>query len=154
MKKKDRKFIKKLEKHLVSTKENKSYAVKRMDIVLVTLSSAGILFNFELIKFAHINEIRLCHFLLIFTPVSLFGLTIILNILSHWTGYFANKYEEECSNLEKNSIQTKKENLGEIQTIDFKIKLYNKGTGVLNGTSSITLIFALVTSFILLLTIF
>jgi hypothetical protein len=151
MKKKDKKFLIELNEHLTRTKENKLYAVKRIDIVLITLSSAGIYFNFEFFKFVYSINLHSDYLIYFFTPGILFGITIVLNILSHWTGYYANKNEEVCSNLEKDSFQNKKDNLNEIKKLECKIETNNKWTARLNGISSITLISGILLSLFLIL---
>lgn len=146
MKKKDKQFLIELNEHLNKTKENKLYAVKRMDIVLITFSSAGIYFNFEFFKFIYPLGLYKENLIYLFIPGILFGLTIILNILSHWTGYFANKHEESCSNLEKEGLNKKTDYKKEIQRLECKIQNFNTGTSYLNGISSITLISGIISS--------
>lgn len=150
MKKKDKQFFLELNEHLTKTKENKLYAVKRMDIVLITFSSAGIYFNFEFFKFIYSLSIFNENIIQLFIPGILFGITIILNILSHWTGYFANKHEITCTNLEKEYIKEKKNNTEEIRRLESKIENFNKGTAYLNGISSITLISGILSSLLLI----
>lgn len=154
MKKKDKQFLIDLNEHLSKTKENKLYAVKRMDIVLITFSSAGIYFNFEFFKFIYSLELFNKSLIYFFIPGILFGITIILNILSHWTGYYANKHEESCSNLEKESLNKRVNYQEEIRSLECKIKYYNKGTAYLNGISSITLISGILSSLLLIVLTF
>jgi hypothetical protein len=154
MKKKKKQYLIELNEHLSKTTENKLYAVKRMDIVLITLSSAGIYFNFEFFKFIYSIGGFSGKLIYVFTPGIFFGVTIILNILSHWAGYHANKHEETCSNLERDRLKEKKNYQEEIQKLECRIETYNKLTASLNGISSITLISGILSSLVLIILTF
>lgn len=145
MSKKERlvEYKNKLADHLIASKENKLYALKRLDIMIVALSSGGIYLGIELIKLPY----EILPKSLFVIPSLIFSLAIIANIISQWTGYKSNTYESEWIDLELESCQSKKRKKSnkELQgKLDCKVQHYNKVTSFFNGSSSILLIFGIV----------
>lgn len=86
-KKRTKAYIKKLEKHKESSKEHMEYALKRLDVILIVLSSSGMLLAITYLKDHPSSELpitlSLCSFIL----------TIVANIASQWFAYANNHYE-------------------------------------------------------------
>ena len=132
-----------LSAHLIASKENKLYALKRLDIMIVALSSGGIYLGMELLKMSNEFPSKL---LLVISPL-IFALAIISNIISQWTGYKANVYDSEWTELEIEGCDSKKRKKSNKQLqnqLDCKIIRYNKLTSFLNGISSFLLIIGIV----------
>ena len=91
-KKKTEKIIQKLEEHLVITNDNVTYALNRFDILIISLSSGGLALSIGLVKnlIPNLNEVDTS---CLKYSWALFGASIILNLLSQVTSYFANFYE-------------------------------------------------------------
>jgi len=154
MKDKNKKYSAELTQHINSTRINKLYAIKRIDIVLITLSSAGIYFNFEFFKFIQeYNKVIDCKSCVLI-PSLFFSSTIVLNIISHWTGYFANKYEEICSGLELDKLKRRKIDKEYEKRVESRIQLFNKFTSILNGITSILLVISIIIFIVIAFAIF
>lgn len=155
MSKKERlvEYKNKLADHLIASKENKLYALKRLDIMIVALSSGGIYLGIELIKLPY----EILPKSLFVMPSLIFSLAIIANIISQWTGYKSNTYESEWIDLELESCQSKKRKKSnkELQgKLDCKVQHYNKVTSFFNGLSSILLILGILLSGIIVFLLF
>ncbi|MGY5353461.1 hypothetical protein [Wenyingzhuangia sp. IMCC45467] len=121
--------------HLKVTKERTLYSSRRMDLLTISLSSAGIYIILELLKevkkgtFSVENE-------LVFKLSGIFFLvSIILNVISQQTAYYANKYEEEYIHIKIEEIKGEKIDKCELKRIDEKVSIFDKSTGILNFLS-------------------
>ncbi|MDO5981133.1 hypothetical protein [Flavivirga spongiicola] len=135
--------------HLNNTKERTNYSIRRMDLLIISISGAGIYIIFETLREFKAGEIAINNSnLLLFTGLS-FLFAIAINFLSQLSGYHANNFEEKYINLELRKIQGK--DIDEcIQTQhDKKIKLFNLLTSIFNSASMVLMFIGL-----LLLTIF
>lgn len=86
------KQIERLEKHADRTLENSKYSVGRFDILIISLSSGGIVFSTSTIKDVHYVD----HYAIVTQlqiAIILFGVAIITNLISQITSYVANKNE-------------------------------------------------------------
>jgi len=111
--------------------DNMQYSIKKLDILLISISGAGIYVCLESIKFLHTEEIIIPIFLKLAGVV--FTLTIIFNVLSQWFGYKANRFDylmakSQIEDDEKPSLKLK----GLIKKYDDLSDDYTKYTDVLN----------------------
>lgn len=153
----NKEYLKKLDIHLISTKENTHYALKRLDIMVISLSSGGIYLNLEIHSFLYEKVILDFASFWIAIPSLIFSLSIILNLISQWTGFRANKNEEGWIELEiENSKRNKSKSKLQAKQleIDCKINFHNKLTSIFNGLSSVILILGIIYLAILSLIIF
>ena len=138
----NKRYIKNLEKHIEGTTQNMKYSLDRFDILIITLSSGGLIFSIGFVKdildsYAEIN------FILLKLSWILFGGSVITNLVSQITGYLANRLEIKISrNLIRNERgKTLKGNQYKYKN---RHKLNNLLTNFLNGASLILLVGAIV----------
>jgi hypothetical protein len=139
--------IRNLENHIENTRANINYSLDRFDILIITLSSGGLVFSMGFIKDIIPKDVVVDYTLLKIAWIS-FGAAIIANFLSQITGYLANKYEKRIA---KNRIREKKGNdiIGNQENYKRYKKINNFLTNLLNLISLI-----LLTNAIILLIIF
>jgi hypothetical protein len=125
--------------HHQTAKRFQEYAIRRLDILIISICGAGIYLIFEILKFSKEHSLNIIE-----TPLKigglLFTLAIIINFISQWTGFFANKNEEayaECKicKLRGNSYDKK-----DMVEFDKKATKNNKLTGWFNAISTILMV--------------
>lgn len=96
-------YVERLYKHQESCEERSEYAMKRLDVMIVALSSSGLLLCFNDLKDhpAHSGALAV--------PIVCFVLAILINVLSQWLGYYANEHENAWTEgqIEKEKNQSK-----------------------------------------------
>ena len=114
----------------------------RLDILVITLSSGGLVYSTTFIKDI-INKNPLINSSFIKIAWALFGFSIISNLFSQVTGYYANKFEIKIT---KNIIREKqkKELKGNQMNYECIRKITDFLTHLLNGFSLIMLIIAII----------
>jgi hypothetical protein len=139
---KEKRFLENLEDHKQKTIENLKYSLDRFDILIISISSGGLVFSMGFVKDI-IPRTQPNNFLLLKISWILFGLAIVLNLLSQVTGYYANNFELKIT---KNIIrlERKKAMIGNQETFEYKKKIMNFFTNLFNGFSLILLISGLV----------
>lgn len=141
MSKKAKEYKEQLEAHIKDCQERQAYSIKRLDVLVITLSGSGIYFISELHKTLASIQPKPNETLLLWAMWLLLGV-IGLNLISQWLGYYANKYEESFSILEKNSeTQTKQEHC-EQERMDRLSKKCGYFTNVFNIASTVLLLVA------------
>jgi hypothetical protein len=140
---KDReRYIKNLQIHKENTSSNLKYSSDRFDILIITLSSGGIVFSMGFVKDIISPKVEI-DFLLLKIAWIFFGSSIVSNLISQVTGYFANLYENRIT---KNIIRHErgKPIIGD-QEENIRIrKFINLLTYLLNGTSFLLFIAAVI----------
>ncbi|MCX6231216.1 MAG: hypothetical protein NTZ33_06700 [Bacteroidetes bacterium] len=139
---KNSQYIVNLEAHLDATKDNLKYSLNRFDILIISISSGGLALSMGFVKDILLSKPNV-NFLMLKISWILFTLSIVSNLLSQVTSYYANKFEVQ---LIKNIIKKEKgKELKEDQIeIECKKCIYNKLTHILNGLSLLLLIFAII----------
>lgn len=142
---KDQKYIEELKEYVVSAESRIKYSLERFDILIISLSSGGLVLvmnlytNFPCSNKASIN-----------IAWFFFSIALMINLLSQITGYLANKYDlkftkNEIKIMENKKFKYKKEQIEKIEIKQEKIDLihqrYNKATKWLNifSFSSLTI---------------
>lgn len=145
MKKKNEYEYNKWVSHLNNTKERTNYAIRRMDLLIISISGAGIYIIFETIREAKTGEIPLIEDAWFLTASGIaFLITILVNFASQITGYFANSYEEEYIQEELLRLEGKKSwNKKRQKEVDGKIDKLNLATDILNGASILAMLIGL-----------
>ena len=143
MKKKDKKYVEELKEYLEKAEARLKYSLERFDILIISLSSGGLVLGCTLFERFPEAEKSLINIAWIF-----FSSALIINLISQITGYLANKYDIKCTNniiyeLEGKCME------GNQKTIEFVQNLCNILTNWLNIFSFICL-----STGIVLLTIF
>ena len=138
----EEKQVERLEKHSENTSQNIKYAVDRFDILVISLSSAGIALSTNFAK--DILEVYPCIDIFhLKISTALFGITIILNLFSQITSYYACKNEIQAV---KNLIRDKKgkPRKGNQGAFENNKKIFNKSTLILNAICLTSLIIAMI----------
>jgi hypothetical protein len=140
---KDQKYIEELKEYVVTAESRIKYSLERFDILIISLSSGGLLLVMNLYtNFPCSNK----------TPINMswffFSIALIINLLSQITGYLANKYDLRFTKNEikftenkrnKNKKKHNEENEINQEKTDLIHKRYNKATKWLNILSFISL---------------
>lgn len=116
---------------------HKWYATGRIDLLIVSISGAGIYIGFELMKFALSTDKISYPLDIIKWSMSLFTLAIIVNFISQFFGYRSNDLESKYDNSELKDLTGEKEKDQETQNIlDCKIKISNSVVNACNYLST------------------
>ena len=143
---KSERFITNLEAHKEKTTANLKYSIDRFDLLIISISSGGLVFSMGFIKDI-IPKTPPVNFLLLKISWILFVLAIVLNLLSQVTGYYANNFELQITkNL--NRLERGKDVIGNQPRFESKKKIMNFLTILFNGLS----LFFIITGIILCVT--
>jgi hypothetical protein len=139
----DKNYIERLQNYAESTKKAIDYSIERFDILIITLSSSGLVLSIGFVKdiikdFSKINPSLLKITWLLFAGA------LIMNLISQVTGYFAHK--TDLANTENAiSIEKGKKNNFNIKGMELRQSILNSCTLTLNGGSLISLITGIIT---------
>lgn len=135
-------IIERLEEHKESIKQNIKYSIDRFDILIISLSSGGLVLS---TSFAKDFSANFCcpNFLMLKLGWALFALALVLNLISQVTSYIANNTEllivEDLIREKKGKV--KKSN----QTVLEKKKVrFNSATNWLNIICLFTFVFGVI----------
>jgi len=92
MSERDKRYIEKLQAHLVTAESKKRYSIERFDILIISLSSGGLVLSSGFFKDFPYTDKSLLELAWIF-----FSLALITNLSSQGTGYYANKNDIDCT---------------------------------------------------------
>jgi hypothetical protein len=129
-------YLDRLLKHQEHTKEYKIYSIKRIDLLIVSISSAGIYVVFETFKFFAKESTLNPNLSAIKVSGVLFVFSIVLNFISQFTANSANEYEVDSTEMEIQKAKGDKVDECKLKKIDRLVKRYNRWTGRLNTTST------------------
>jgi len=142
-KKIDEKYVEQLQNYVETIQKSIDYSVERFDILIISLSTSGLILSIGFVKniirdFSDVNPI------LLKITWLLFACSLIMNLISQVTGYYANKYDLKVT---RDIIRTEK---GKKSKINLKKtecyhKVLNFGTMFLNGGSMTCLIAGIIT---------
>ncbi len=79
--------------HKERSSNNVSYSIGRIDLMIISISGAGIYIIFETLRFLIENSIEMNLALIKLAGCS-FAVAIVVNFASQWFAYWANKEEE------------------------------------------------------------
>jgi|SRR6185295_2205876 len=147
--------LKRLIKHKERSNNNKFYAIKRIDLLTISISTAGIYAIFELYKYA--ND-KLCidsvdSFVIKSAGVA-FVFSILTNFISQWTGHTANGLEAESAELQISEEKGDVINQVKLTSIKKKIESYNGLTTTLNTIATLAMIIGIILLSIFSISIF
>lgn len=136
--------------HLRTTKENSSYSLKRMDLLVITISSGGLYVIFETIKEFKTGGVNLDSTTFIKIAGIFFLSSIVLNFLSQLSAFYANMYEEKYIQNELELLSNEELKKGEIKAVlkvqeteDFWVKKCNTFTDIFNLISILFMVLGL-----------
>jgi hypothetical protein len=92
----NKRYVEKLEAHIESTDKIAKYSLERFDILIISLAGGGLVVSISLVKDVIKNFDKIDHTLLKITWV-FFGVSLVLNLFSQITSYYANKEEIKIS---------------------------------------------------------
>jgi hypothetical protein len=125
---------------------NLTYNLQRLDLLIISISGAGIYTSLELSKF--LFEQKFCsHTLAKFKfPAIIFLMAIIFNLISQYTGYLSNKYEYLLCDeqIENHGFENDDFIKNEINRLDKNANISDRWTSALNLSSLILLIIGLI----------
>jgi hypothetical protein len=120
------------------------YAIQRIDLMIITISGAGIFIIFETLKFAY--EKGIPNGIILKIAGVLFVFTIIVNFISQITGKKANDFDMQwCSANQKGGETPTSEQLKKINELNCLAGVYNTTTNNLNTISVVIMICGLLT---------
>ncbi|WP_067151068.1 hypothetical protein [Pseudotamlana agarivorans] len=150
MKKKNEIKYQEWSEHLTSTKEKSDYSLKRMDLLIITISGGGLYVLFETLREFKTGNILIENTNLLFCTGLFLLLTILLNFGSQLSGYYANNYEEKYIIIELKLLEgenlnkkDKTELKNEQNGYDKSQNCYNNITHILNNASILTMMIGL-----------
>lgn len=122
--------------------ENMTYSMQRLDLLIISLSGAGVYSTMELSKF--LAEQHFCHIAIsnFQFPALAYISAIIANLLSQYTGYKSNDFDFQHCN-EKIKANKRKQGSTDwlkILKLDKKSYIFDKITHILNFLSLLLLI--------------
>lgn len=135
-------YIEKLEGHIEATSKIVKYSLERFDILIISLSGGGLVLSISLVKDVIKNFDKIDHALLKDTWV-LFGMSLVLNLFSQITAYYANKEEIKISKnlIRKSRGKALKNNIEELECSK---KILNFFTISLNATCVLCFVIAII----------
>jgi hypothetical protein len=140
------------------------YSVQRIDILIISISGAGIYTCFEIMKYVASDAIMKPYLSRINTPFKvvgvLFVLSIISNFISQWCAYKGSSYALESTksdiyDWENKSDGEEQENKNNTTSTSEKTaNIYNKITLKTNFISALLMIFGLLGLIVFILNLF
>ena len=130
----------KIEMERLRDRQNRSwdgmfYSSQRLDLLIVSISGAGIYVCLETIKYLRDGELPIDYIIKISGIV--FLLSIIINFISQIYNHSANSYDYLLSECKLDNIEASSEdNIEDIKLFKSKITKYNKRTRILNYWSA------------------
>lgn len=101
-------------RHEYAAKEREFYSIKRIDVLVISLSGAGVIVAFEAMKFIVEQKLAISPIILKWGGVC-FAASILTNFLSQWSGYWANRHEAKWAHIKAMKLEnpdSSEENLG------------------------------------------
>jgi hypothetical protein len=140
----DPEYLKKLEKYAEGLRLVRYYSIQRIDLLIISLSGAGIYTCFEIMKYFDKAPV-LNHYINIPFKISggLFALAIILNFLSQWTAYTGSSYALNSTLLDIKSVENAKKISDESKALEKRGEKLNDITRRTNLLSNILMILGL-----------
>lgn len=130
--------------YLNNTRERTNYSIRRMDLLVISISGAGIYVIFETLREFKTGKIPIDDSVLLLISGLCFLIAIVSNFISQKTGYFSNDFEEKFIGLELLKIKGKKIDECSQNKFDKKVKKYDKITNVLNIVSILLMLIGLI----------
>lgn len=139
----DDRYLSNLEKHIERAREAEKYSADRFDILLISLSSTALVLSIGFVNNV-ISDLKAVDTSLLKTSWLLFVVTLISNLLSQVSGYYAHVYDIKVT---RNLIRAErgKNQKGNQELYEIYCSILNKITIVLNGISLLCLITGIIT---------
>ncbi len=134
----EKEYIDELKQYITKAEERLLYSLKRFDILIISLSSGGLILALNIFKSFDENTIANKINLVQLAWIA-FSISLISNIISQITGYFANKYDIKYTNNIIKEIKGKKL-IGNQKRIELFQRINDYFTAGLNIISFLALI--------------
>lgn len=129
----DKDYLENLKRYILKAEDRVKYSIERFDILIISLSSGGLLLGISLYSNFKSSDKNLINHAWMY-----FSISLILNLLSQVTGYLANKYDIKCTNNIIYEIEGK-EIIGKPKLLEIIHKCTNILTNWLNIFSFLSL---------------
>ncbi len=134
-------YCEKYEKHKEVINANIKYSIDRFDILIISLSSGGLVFSLSFVK--ELLPLKIFDFSLIKLSWVFLIAAIVSNLFSQVSSYYANDFEiKRCNNLIR--IKKGKTERGKLKNQVRFVSIFNKTTLILNGGSIVFLVTAII----------
>lgn len=130
-KREKKRYLRSLNDQIEKTQEREFYSIKRIDLLIISISSFGILLITQLDSEKGLTIQNL-------SAVS-FACAVIINFLSQWFGYYANRNETKWAQEEIKVFESGDTATDDLKKFDSKSKKYNRNTNRANIISTIAL---------------
>lgn len=144
------KYIEKLEKRIETNKSAIEYALTRIDILIISLSTGALGFDLSILDTFNESNNNIFQEVFFKFSIFLFSSAITLNLTSQYSSYKAHKYDNEFTSeviREKLKKKAKKEK----SKIELVQKIYNTYTITANSLSLISLITGILISTLIII---
>ncbi len=122
------------------------YSIQRIDLLIISISGAGIYVILETFKFFYDKKTCCCDYIFLKISGLLFISSIIVNIFSQLTGKKANEYDVLwCNENISKADNPNSDSLIKIAVLDTKAQHFTKLTDYLNKLSITTMSVGLIT---------
>lgn len=138
MKKKDERIYNAWSSYLENTRDRANYAVRRMDLLVISICGAGTYIIFETFRAVISGSLISNNTIYIKMGGVFFLSAVVTNFISQLTGFYANDYEEKYIYQELTKIEGKEIDECYQKKVDKLSKRFTLATNILN-ISSITL---------------
>ncbi|MCE7044658.1 hypothetical protein [Dyadobacter sp. CY312] len=141
--KEDNDYIQRKKDCIADLLKDENYAIEKFDSLIISLSSGGLVFSIGFIKDV-IKDFHKIDLLWLKVCWICFGLSLILNLISHVTSFYSNRFEKKALKLAIKKRQSKiiKQDPKQPERIS---DIFNSGTMALNGLSLLSFLTAVVT---------
>lgn len=142
-------YIASLESYQKGLKEGAAYSIQRIDLLIISVSGAGIYTSFELMKYVATSVYLKCSHIeninVYFKITALFfTISIIINFISQITAYKSKSLKIDASEQEIHDLKNGNPISGKVAELECLGKLYNKGTIISNRASTIIMLSGLI----------
>jgi hypothetical protein len=137
----EEKYIQKLEKHADGLRANKFYSMQRIDLLIISVSGAGIYVSLEIMKYIAASKIltlhQVSHLNNYFKMTGLlFTLSIIINFISQWSAYYESAHALKSTTDDIYAREHQVDMQKEIDKSDHQLSLYKRLTKFTNNLST------------------
>jgi len=142
--------IQRLLKYQEQTVSQINYSVQRFDLLIISISGAGIYLMFETLKFLKTPANHICSVNVILLKITgvLFMLAIIVNLISQLTGWHANSNEDKWINIEIKKKNKEEFDRHQYKSLNKKVSSLNCWTDILNYASAFLMFLGIALSII------
>lgn len=125
-------------KHKDNATANLKYSISRIDLLIISISGAGIYIIFETLRFINEQSWK-ADLTLLKVAGCLFAGAILFNFCSQWAGYWTNYYEEQYSELMISDTRNESVNGKDLEKYDNLVRRFGYALRICNILSTVTM---------------